>query len=200
MSDARLHYPATARNREAILAVLRATLPARGRVLEIASGSGEHVVHFARGLPELTFLPSDPAPAARASIAAWAADAGLANVRAPVALDVGERPWPVDRADAILCINMIHVAPPAAAEALIDGAAAVLAPGGPLYLYGPFRRKGLPWAESNERFDRALRAENPAWGVRDLDAVSALARAAGFEGPVVTEMPANNLSVVYRRA
>ena len=199
MTDTRLRYPATARNRDAILDVLRETLPAAGLVLEVASGSGEHVVHFASHLSGLTFQPSDPETDALASIAAWVADAGLANVRAPIRLDASAMAWPIERADAVLCINMIHIAPWHAAEGLVRGAAAILPLGAPLYLYGPFKRAGFPLAESNARFDQSLRARNAAWGVRDLDDVAALAREAGFDRPGVTEMPANNLSVVFRR-
>jgi hypothetical protein len=200
MTDHRQHAPAAARNRDPILAVLREVLPGAGTMLEIASGSGEHILHFARALPGLTFQPSDPNPEARRSIAAWAAAEGLANLRPPLALDAGSPPWPVAAADAVLCINMIHISPWAATEGLMRGAAAILPPGAPLYLYGPYRRAGVATAPSNEDFDRSLRERDPAWGLRDLEAVAALAAAAGFSAPAVTEMPANNLSVVFRRA
>ncbi len=200
MTDHRQHAPAAARNRDPILTVLREVLPRTGTVLEIASGSGEHILHFAQGLPDLTFQPSDPSPEARQSIAAWAAESGLANLRPPLALDAASPPWPIAAADAVLCINMIHISPWAATEGLMHGAAALLPPGAPLYLYGPYRRAGVPTAPSNEEFDRSLRERNPAWGLRELEAVTALAAAAGFAGPAVTEMPANNLSVVFRRA
>jgi hypothetical protein len=200
MTDHRQHAPAAARNRDPILTVLRDVLPRAGTVLEIASGSGEHILHFAQALPDLTFQPSDPNPEARQSIAAWAAESGLANLRPPLALDAAPPPWPIAAADAVLCINMIHISPWAATEGLMRGAAAILPPGAPLYLYGPYRRAGVPTAPSNEDFDRSLRSRDPAWGLRDLEAVAALAAAAGFTGPVVTEMPANNLSVVFRRA
>jgi hypothetical protein len=200
VSDPRIRAPSAARNRDAILGVLRDVLPLTGLVLEIASGSGEHVVHFARHLPGLEFQPSDPDPNALASVAAWIAETGLANVRAPVRLDVDEADWPIAAADAILCINMIHIAPWRATAGLIAGAAARLPAGAPLYLYGPYRRAGVPTAPSNEEFDRGLRARDPAWGLRDLEAVAALARAAGFAEPTVVAMPANNLSVVLRRA
>lgn len=195
MSDARRHSPATQRNRDAILAVLRRTLPSAGLVLEVASGSGEHALHFAGALPGLAFLPSDPDPDALASIAAWTADSP--NVLPPVQLDVtGD--WPVAAADAVLCINMIHIAPWAATIGLLAGAARILPAGAPLYLYGPYRRHGAHTAPSNEAFDRSLRDRDPAWGVRDIEAVSGLA-AADFTGPEITEMPANNLSLVFRR-
>lgn len=199
MPDHRQQAPAAARNRDPILAVLRGVLPETGTVLEIASGTGEHSLHFAAALPGLVFQPSDPNPEARSSIAAWAAASGLANLRPPLALDAAAPSWPVTAADAVLCINMIHISPWAATEGLMRGAAAILPPGGPLYLYGPYRRAGLATAPSNEAFDRDLRQRDPAWGLRELEAVAALADAAGFSGPAVTEMPANNLSVVFCR-
>jgi hypothetical protein len=199
VTDPRQHAPAAARNRDPILAVLRGVLPETGTVLEIASGSGEHILLFAGSLPGLTFQPSDPNPEARQSIAAWAAESGLANLRPPLALDAAAPPWPIAAANAVLCINMIHISPWAATEGLLRGAAAILPPGAPLYLYGPYRRAGVPTAPSNEEFDRSLRDRNPDWGLRDLEAVATLAAAAGFGPPAVTEMPANNLSVVFRR-
>jgi hypothetical protein len=199
MIDRRLQYPATERNRDAILDVLRDVLPEAGLVLEIASGSGEHVVHFARAFPGLTFQPSDPEDAALHSIAAWTQDTGAANVLPPVMLDAASDRWPVAKADAILCINMIHIAPWRATEGLIRGAATLLPQGAPLYLYGPYRQTGVVTAPSNEAFDDSLKARNPEWGLRDLETVASLARDVGFSAPVVTEMPANNLSVVFRR-
>ncbi|MBN9599076.1 MAG: DUF938 domain-containing protein [Afipia sp.] len=201
MIDERLHYPATARNRDAILDVLRGVLPPSGLVLEIASGSGEHALHFARAFPHLTFQPSDPQPEAVRSIKAWTEDSGAANIRPPLTLDVTAPDWPrmLDAADAMLCINMIHIAPWGATEGLMRGAAQILRPGAPLYLYGPYRRAEVVTAPSNEAFDTDLKARNPQWGLRDLADVAALARAAGFSGPQVTEMPANNLSVVFRK-
>jgi SAM-dependent methyltransferase len=198
--DPRLFAPATRRNRDAILAVLQRALPPAGLVLELASGSGEHVVHFAAHLPGLVFQPSDPDPAARASIDAWIAAAGVGNVRAALALDAAAPAWPVPRADAVLSINMIHIAPWAAAEGLVAGAARLLGPGGVLYLYGPYRRGGGHTAPSNAAFDADLRARNPEWGVRDLEAVAALAEAAGFGAPEIVPMPANNFSLVFRRS
>ncbi|MDX6749899.1 DUF938 domain-containing protein [Geminicoccaceae bacterium 1502E] len=199
MNDDRLHAPATLRNRDAILTVLHEVLPARGLVLEVASGSGEHVVHFAAALPSLTFQPSDSDPRARLSVAAWAETAGLANLRPPLVLDAAASQWPLAAADAVLCINMIHIAPWSAVEGLVKGAGAILPPGAPLYLYGPFRRHGAHTAPSNAAFDESLRERNPAWGVRDLEDVAALAATAGFSPPTVSAMPANNLSVVFRR-
>lgn len=199
MSDQRLFAPAAARNRDAILEALRPVLPARGLVLEVASGTGEHAVHLASALPHLVFQPSDPDPRARASEAAWAEQAGLANLRPPLALDAAARSWPLSAADAVLCINMIHIAPWRAAEGLLRGAARLLPPGGPLCLYGPFRIGGRHTAPSNEAFDASLRAQDPEWGVRDLDELAALAGAVGLGGPEITAMPANNLTVVFRR-
>jgi SAM-dependent methyltransferase len=198
--DARLHAPAAARNRDPILRLLQDHLPRRGLVLEIASGSGEHIAHFARASdPGLVFQPSDADPAARSSIDAWTAALGLPNVRPAVAIDVTSEHWPVPHADAVLCINMIHIAPWAATIGLMRGAARVLGSRGLLYLYGPFRRKGGPTAPSNERFDQDLRRQNPAWGVRDIEAVAAQAAAEGFASPLVEDMPANNLSLIFRR-
>jgi len=194
-----LHAAATQRNREPILEVLRGVLPPAGLVLEIASGTGQHVAFFARALPALRWQPSDPTPAYLDSIRAWTAEAGVANVAAPVELDVERWPWPIERADAILNINMIHIAPWSAAVALLEGAARVLPPSGVLYLYGPFKRDGQHTAESNQRFDERLHAEDPRWGVRDLGDVQAVAAAAGFGAPEIVAMPANNLSLVFRR-
>jgi len=193
------HAPATARNRQPILDVLRPRLPAHGIVLEIASGSGEHIVHFAEALPDLVFQPSDPSAEARASIGDWVQSEGLGNVRAALALDAALESWPIERADAVLCCNMIHIAPWEAAVGLIAGAAGVLADGGTLYLYGPYRREGRHTAPSNEAFDRDLRQRNQAWGVRDLEAVASLAAAEGFGPPEIIDMPANNLSLVFKR-
>ncbi|MGE8130822.1 DUF938 domain-containing protein [Methylobacterium sp. NPDC080182] len=195
-----LTAPAVARNRDAILAVLREILPDSGTVLEIASGSGEHAVHVAAALPGLDWLPSDPEPAARRSIAAHALRAGLDNIRPPLALDAAAAAWPVARVDGIVCINMIHIAPWAATEGLMAGAGRVLSAGGVLFLYGPFREADRPFAESNAAFDASLRARDPAWGVRDLDAVAAEAARHGLSLVRRVAMPANNLSLIFRRA
>lgn len=198
MTD-RLEYPATLRNRDAILGVLRDVLPPSGLVLEIASGSGEHAVHFARAFPALTFQPTDPEGAALKSISAWAKETGLTNIRAPLLLDAASETWPVTSADAILCINMIHIAPWRATEGLMHGAARTLRTGSPLYLYGPYRQAGVVTAPSNEAFDDSLKSRNVEWGLRNLEDVAALAAQTGFSAPEVTQMPANNLSVVFRR-
>ncbi|WP_431283092.1 DUF938 domain-containing protein [Humitalea sp. 24SJ18S-53] len=198
IGDLRRFAPAAARNREAILEVLRRHLPPRGLVLEIASGSGEHALHFAQNLgPGIVFQPTDAEADARASIDAWAASAP--NVREALALDASAQPWPVAAADAVVCINMIHIAPWAATLGLMKGAASVLEAGAPLILYGPFRRDGAHTAPSNAAFDQDLRDRNPAWGVRDLEAVAAVAAENGFGPPAVEPMPANNLSVIFRR-
>jgi hypothetical protein len=194
-----LSSPAVARNRDFILAVLRRALPGRGTVLEIASGSGEHAVHFAAGLPQLTWQPTDPDPEARDSIAAYRAAAQLPNLLPPLALDATSPTWPVTQADAMLGINMIHIAPWAAAEGLMTGAERLLPTGGVLFLYGPFREHGQHTAPSNAAFDESLRARNREWGVRDLDEVAALARRHGLALEERIAMPANNLSVVFRR-
>jgi SAM-dependent methyltransferase len=195
-----LHAAATERNRGPILEVLRRVLPAAGVVLEIASGTGQHVVFFARELPSLKWQPSDPSPAHLDSIRAWTAASQVDNVAPPVNLDVEIAPWPIAHADAILNINMIHIAPWSAAEALFRGAALLLPPAGLLFLYGPFKREGRHTAESNARFDERLRSEDARWGVRDLGDVQKLALAAGFAAPEVIAMPANNLSLVFRRS
>lgn len=191
--------PAAARNRQPILDVLQPRLPSQGLVLEIASGTGEHIVHYAAARPELTFQPSDPDVDARASVDDWVRTLGLANVRPALEIDVTARTWPVERADAVLCCNMIHIAPWEAAVGLVAGAARLLPPGGLFYLYGPYRRGGRHTAPSNEAFDADLRRRNPAWGVRDLEAVIDLTGAQGFSTPEIVEMPANNLSLLFNR-
>ncbi|MDP4005579.1 DUF938 domain-containing protein [Methylobacterium sp. NEAU K] len=195
-----LPAPAVARNRDAILAVLRVVLPATGTILEIASGSGEHAVHVATALPGLTWQPSDPEEAARRSVAAHARRSGVANILPPLDLDAASDRWPVACVDGIVCINMIHIAPWAATEGLMAGAGRTLPAGGVLVLYGPFREGGRHGADSNAAFDADLRARDPRWGVRDLEAVSRVAATAGLELIRRIAMPANNLSLVYRRA
>ncbi len=190
--------PATERNRDPIAAVLREVLPPHGMVLEVASGSGEHATCFAGHFPTLDWQPSDPDPDALTSIAAWAADADLPNLREPVQLDATGT-WPITQADAVLCINMVHISPWAATLGLLDGAARLLGPGAPLYLYGPYRRAGVATAPSNEAFDMSLKARNRAWGLRNLEDVAAEAERHSLRLDRVIEMPANNLSVVFRR-
>lgn len=193
--------PAATRNRDVIRDVLVRVLPKSGIVLEIASGTGQHAVHFAAALPELTWQPSDPDEASRVSIDAWRVHAALGNLNAPVALDVCRAPWPVpDSLAAIVCINMIHIAPWAAAEALFRGAGERLMNDGVLFLYGPYKRDGAHTAVSNEIFDTQLRATNPDWGVRNMEDVVELGRRAGLMMEEAVAMPANNFSLVFRRA
>jgi len=191
--------PAVARNRDPILAVLQRFLPVRGFILEIASGTGEHAVHFAKGMPGVTWQPSDPDPESLASIAAHRAAASLPNLLAPLQLDVTSLHWPVAKADAMVAVNMIHIAPWAASEGLMAGAERLLPPGGVLYLYGPYKENGVPTAPSNEAFDRSLRMRDPSWGVRGLDEVVALANRHSLDFAERIVMPANNLSVIFRR-
>ena len=199
--DGALASPASLRNAEPILRILRAHLPKSGRVLEIASGSGQHAVFFSDALPGLEWTPSDPSPDARASIAAWAAQSGSDNLQPPLALDcMNEATWPEGPFDAVLCINMIHISPWAATEGLMKLAERVLPrPGGLLYLYGAYREADVPLAPSNEAFDANLKARDPTWGLRDRDAVVALARSHGLTLTLRTEMPANNISLLFRR-
>lgn len=199
MADDRRSAPHVARNADPIAEVLRSILPERGLVLEIASGSGEHVLHFARTVPDLVWQPSDPDPAALRSIHAWRAEAGLPNLLPPLSLDARAAQWPVDRADAILAINMVHISPWTATRGLIRGAARLLGQGAPFYLYGAYLQADVETAPSNRAFDESLRARNPEWGVRDLEAVVAEADANGLALETVVPMPANNLSVVFRR-
>ncbi|MGB3470767.1 MAG: DUF938 domain-containing protein [Erythrobacter sp.] len=199
------HAPATLRNREAILVVLAKELPQEGTVLEIAAGSGEHAMYFAEGFPALQWLPTDPSPDALASIAAYRADCGLGNVREPVALDVSAADWPlthgVQNADAIVCINMIHISPWAATQGLLAGAAQVLRGAtSPLIVYGPYFEDGVESAPSNVDFDLSLRMRDQSWGIRQREELDALAADYGFRQRARYEMPANNLSLVYRRA
>lgn len=200
MSAARRSAPHVARNAGPIIDVLRGILPDEGLVLEVASGSGEHALHFARAFPGLTFQPSDPDPEAVASIDAWRASEGTPNLLPAVRLDAREEVWPLARADAVLCINMVHISPWAATVALMRGAARLLGAGCPLYLYGAYRRRGVETAPSNEAFDRSLRSREPEWGVRELDDVVAEGESNGLLLESVVDMPAHNLSVVFRRS
>lgn len=199
-ADARRFAPATQRNREPILEVLRRFVKPCDHVLEIASGSGEHAVFLAPRLDVGTWQPTDLDSEARESIDAWRAHEGDPRVLAALALDVTKEPWPVAKADVVVCINMIHIAPWRATVAMLAGAARILPSGGVLYLYGPYRRAGVSTSDSNEAFDQSLRARNPEWGVRDLEAVRDEALEHGLAVEEVVAMPANNLSVVLRRA
>jgi len=192
--------PATARNRQPILDVLRPRLRDGARVLEIASGAGEHAVFLAGALPRVQWQPSDPDPSALASIAAWREEAALPNLAVPLALDAADlATWPTQPFDAVVCINMIHISPWAAAEGLMAGAGRLLTPGGHLFLYGPYIEADVPTAPSNLAFDESLRSRDPAWGLRDLAEVEALAAASGLVRTERIAMPANNLVVVFEK-
>lgn len=198
MSDARGFSPSTARNREPILVALRRVLGEHARVLEIASGTGEHAVFAARAMPGVSWQPSDPDAASRDSIAAWTLHEGLTNVAPPLALDVRESDWGTRGPfDALVAINMIHIAPWDATQGLFAGAARVLAPGGIVFLYGPYKRDGEHTAPSNEAFEQWLKARDPAFGVRDQGDVEREAARHGFSLREIVTMPANNLSLVF---
>jgi SAM-dependent methyltransferase len=200
MTDHRRSAPHVARNAGPIAEVLRDELPARGLVLEVASGTGEHILHFAREFPKLLWQPSDPEPAALRSIEAWRAESGLFNLLPAVSLDARAADWPVPQADAILCINLVHISPWAATIGLLRGAGRLLGEGAPLCLYGPYRRAGVETAPSNTAFDESLKARDPEWGLRDLEAVAAEAEQHGLALEQVVEMPANNISALFRKA
>ena len=199
-ADGKWFTSSAERNKDPILAVLARVLPRRGVVLEIASGTGQHILHFAKALPGLAWQPSDPDPELRESIALRVKEQQLANVNRPINLDVTRLPWPLQTADAVVCINMIHVAPWSATLALLEGAKALLPTQHVLFLYGPYRRFGQHTSRSNEQFDSDLRAHDPEWGVRDLEAVSEAAASSGFVLAEVVEMPANNFSVIFKRS
>jgi SAM-dependent methyltransferase len=199
MSHSARSAPAAGRNREPILQVLRAILPRPAMVLEIASGTGEHAAWFSRALPEVTWQPTDRDKEALSSIEAWRDMSGLPNLLPPLRLDAAGDIWPVAKADAVVAINMIHIAPWDAAAGLVAGAARVLPAGGLLFLYGPFREGGAHTSAGNAAFDAELRARDPSWGIRDLEEIAALAGGHGFGAAERIAMPANNLSVVFRR-
>ncbi|MBL0923704.1 MAG: DUF938 domain-containing protein [Sphingomonadaceae bacterium] len=196
--EAMRYAPATERNRDSIAEVLADILPHHGVVLEIASGTGQHIVHFAGLFPHLTWQPSDPDPAALASIAAWSAQSAHGNLCTPLQIDASAM-WSVDHADAILCINMVHISPWAATLGLLRNAVRILPSGGPLYLYGPYRQRSRPTAPSNEEFDTSLKSRNPDWGLRYVEDVAAAAAAEGLVLHRMLDMPANNLSLVFLR-
>ncbi|KWV90507.1 DUF938 domain-containing protein [Erythrobacter sp. YT30] len=197
---AKQHAPATLRNRDAILGVLRQELPEWGVVLEIASGSGEHAIYFAENMSALTWQPSDPDPGALASIKAYGAEYPGVNLREPVRLDACAATWPIKRADAMVCINMAHISPWASTEGLFDGAARTMdAPDAPLILYGPYFENNVQAAPSNLQFDVSLKSRNPDWGIRRIEDMDKVAEQNGFIRTARFEMPANNLSLVYRR-
>ena len=193
------HAPATARNSSPLADVLQRELPGGGTVLEIASGSGEHAVFMARRFPALNWQPTDLDTEALSSIDAWAEEAGLTNIRPSLALDASEAKWPIKSADAILCVNMVHISPICAAEGLFAGSEAVLEQDGPLILYGPYLEAGVVPAPSNLAFDASLKQRNPEWGLRQLEFVDELAKRHGLRRTARYDMPANNLTLVYRR-
>jgi hypothetical protein len=191
--------PSAERNKGPIADVLKRILPADGKVLEISSGTGQHVVHFAREMPGLTWQPSECDEPSLKSIKQWMAAEALPNILTPLRLDVTELPWRAGPATAIICLNMIHIAPWPAAEGLIRGAEMTLGQGGILFLYGPYRRHGVPTSPSNEAFDAHLRSRNPEWGLRHVEDVGRYAMLHGFGPPEICEMPSNNLSVIFRK-
>lgn len=197
--SAKLSWPAPERNKQPIFEVLSRVLPARGTLLEIASGTGQHAVYFAARLPDLVYQPSDLEPANLRSIEAWVAESALPNLRAPLRLDVLEAPWPLGEVDAIYNANLIHIAPWECAVALFEGASRHLSTQGVLVLYGPYRIGGAHTAPSNERFDEDLRQRDPRFGVRDLEAVVKLGEHHGFSLAERVEMPANNQTLIFRR-
>ncbi|HLA72706.1 MAG TPA: DUF938 domain-containing protein [Steroidobacteraceae bacterium] len=200
MTNELLSSPAAERNKDPILSVLEAVLPAAGNVLEIASGSGQHVCFFASHLPGLDFQPTEPDPASRDSMMARIREAGLTNVATPIALDVHDARWPVAAdIDAVLCINMIHISPWTATDALCRGAARHLRTHGKLVLYGPYLENGTA-VPSNLDFDASLRRRNPEWGLRDLEEVTRIAAGHGLQRQQVVRMPANNLTVVFAKS
>lgn len=196
----KLHAPATARNRDPILGVLRRVFPACGTVLELASGTGEHAAYFAAGLPDLLWQPSDLAPEYLASITVRRDESGLANLLPPVFLDVRWDRWPITAVDAAYNANMIHIAPWEACEGLIAGVGRVLVAGGVLVLYGPFRIAGQHTSPGNDLFDRGLRAQDSRWGVRDLERVVEIAGRHSLDHVETVPMPANNQCIVFRKA
>jgi SAM-dependent methyltransferase len=202
-ADQRMFSPSAARNAEPILTVLKGLFPAHGTVLEIGCGTGEHAVYFATAMPTLTWLPTDPDPASRASTASWIGFRGLRNVLAPVDVDASSPVWGVEKLvpfDAMLSINMIHIAPWAATTGLLSGAGRLLRGGGLLCLYGPFLHNGTYNAPSNADFDQSLKARNPAWGLRDIADLERTALASGLRLGETVAMPTNNMLLVFRRA
>ncbi len=199
----KLFSPSTARNRDPIREAFLKTMPAKGKILEVGGGTGEHAVHLASALPSVQWFTGDPDARSRGSIAAWIKDSGLSNLNGPHDIDVRAPEWGVEGVapfDGLVSINMIHIAPLAAAQGLFAGAERLLKPGGKLFLYGPFSRAGVHSAPSNEAFDENLKARDSRWGVRDLDGdVEPLAQKHSLTLDTVVEMPANNLSVVFRK-
>lgn len=202
-NDARLHAPATERNRHVILDVLKAHLPSSGALLEVASGTGQHAAHFAPHFPGLDWQPTDLDPLHVTSIDAWRDHVGADNLRTALLLDVMARDWPTSHLNGpvmgLTAINLIHIAPFSVTQSLIDGAARHVSDGGVLFLYGPYKQNGAHTSDSNEAFDASLKSRNPDWGVRDMEVVTELATDAGFNAPEVIAMPANNFSLVFTK-
>jgi SAM-dependent methyltransferase len=199
LPDDRIVSPSAERNKGPIAEVLMRLLPERSDVLEVSSGTGQHVVHFAQAMPHIRWQPTERDADSLKSIARWLEQTPLSNVNAPIQLDVHDRAWPVVEVAAVVCLNMIHIAPPSATEALLRGAARVLRSGGILFLYGPYRRAGRHTSASNEAFDQLLRAQNPDWGVRNLEDVALLAASEGLELQEIKDMPANNFAIVFSK-
>ena len=193
------HAPATARNSGPLAEVLEQELPDKGLILEIASGTGEHAVFMARRFPALIWQPSDRDTGSLASVDSWAEDAGLANLRSAIELDATRARWPIDSADAILCVNMVHISPWEAAVGLFAAAGRILPSGAPLVLYGPFTEPGVETASSNLAFDSSLKERNPDWGLRDIADLDGIARSSGLSRTARYPMPANNVTLVYRQ-
>ena len=201
--DARQYALATQRNREPILEILSEVLRHNSNILEIASGTGEHAVYFASKLKSCRWIPSDTNVMSWESIVAWKKAESVANLALPLLIDVTQANWQQqvanEKIDAVVNINMIHIAPWEACLGLMEGAKGILSPGGVLYLYGPYKRNGEHTAPSNAQFDRSLRDRNPSWGVRDLETVVEVAAAQNLRLQQVIDMPANNLSVIFSR-
>jgi SAM-dependent methyltransferase len=199
LADGRIVSPSAERNKGPIAELLMRVLPEQGDVLEVGSGTGQHVQHFAQAMPHIRWQPTERDADCLKSIASWLALALVPNVNAPIRLDVHDKIWPVGEVAAVVCLNMIHIAPPSATEALLHGAGRVISSGGILFLYGPYRRQGRHTSASNEAFDDLLRAENPTWGVRNLEDVALLAASEGLELQEVHDLPANNLAIVFSK-
>lgn len=199
-SGARRSAPAALRNREPIAEILSQWLPPTGLILEIASGSGEHAIHFAKRFPEIEWQPSDVHADALASIAAWRKESALPNVRPPLVIDAASADWPIDQADAVLSINMVHISPWTSALGLLDGGARILRPRAPLIMYGPWLKGDIPTVESNLAFDADLKRRDPQWGLRRVEDFAEAAAARGFTLEATRAMPANNLMLLLRRA
>ena len=196
-AEVKRHAPATERNRDVIAETLARVLPTEGLVLDVASGTGEHAVHFAKLFPALTWQPSDPDPIALASINAWRADSNVPNMRPAMLLDASAD-WPVAQADAVVCINMTHISPWAATVGLLRNVARLLPPSAVLFIYGPYKQRDVPLAESNAAFDASLRQQNAEWGLRYVEDIAEEAHKFGLRLDPVIAMPANNLSLIFR--